>query len=108
QENQHRGRRMTDPLSADARITDLPEFLDNGWAQTTDRDAIVKTYKFKNFIDAFGFMSRAAIHAEKLNHHPEWSNVYNKVEVTLITHDVDGLSELDIKLARILDRLRDT
>ncbi|MFT7287526.1 MAG: 4a-hydroxytetrahydrobiopterin dehydratase [Halieaceae bacterium] len=53
-------------------------------------------------------MSRAAIHAEKPNHHPEWSNVYNKVEVTLITHDVDGLSELDIKLARILDRLRDT
>jgi 4a-hydroxytetrahydrobiopterin dehydratase len=99
---------MTDALSEDARNTDLPELLDNGWAQTTDRDAIVKTYKFKNFIDAFGFMSRAAIHAEKLNHHPEWSNVYNKVEVTLITHDVNGLSALDIKLARILDRLRES
>ena len=99
---------MTEALTADARNTDLPELLDNGWEQTADRDAIVKTYKFKNFIDAFGFMSRAAIHAEKLNHHPEWSNVYNKVEVTLITHDVDGLSPLDIKLARILDRLRDT
>ena len=99
---------MTDALSDDARNTDLPELLDNGWARTTDRDAIVKTYKFKNFIDAFGFMTRAAIHAEKLNHHPEWSNVYNKVEVTLITHDVDGLSELDVKLARIMDRLRDS
>ena len=99
---------MTDALSEDARNTDLPELLDNGWAQTTDRDAIVKTFKFKNFIDAFGFMSRAAIHAEKLNHHPEWSNVYNKVEVTLITHDVNGLSALDIKLARILDRLRES
>lgn len=97
---------MTEALSANARSTDLPELLDNGWVQTTDRDAIVKTYKFKNFIDAFGFMTRTAIHAEKLNHHPEWSNVYNKVEVTLITHDVDGLSALDIKLARILDRLR--
>ena len=99
---------MTDALSEDARNTDLPELLDNGWAQTTDRDAIVKTFKFKNFIDAFGFMSRAAIHAEKLNHHPEWSNVYNKVEVTLITHDVNGLSALDIKLARIMDRLRES
>ena len=99
---------MTEALNDDARKTDLPELFDNGWVQATDRDAIVKTYKFKNFIDAFGFMSRAAIHAEKLNHHPEWSNVYNKVAVTLITHDVDGLSPLDIKLARIMDRLRDT
>ena len=99
---------MTAPLSTDARSTDLPELLGKSWVQTTDRDAIVKTYKFKNFIDAFGFMTRAAIYAEKLNHHPEWSNVYNKVEVTLITHDVDGLSALDIKLARIMDRLRDS
>jgi len=99
---------MTEALSADARKTDLTELLESGWAQTPDRDAIVKTYKFKNFIDAFGFMSRAAIHAEKLNHHPEWSNVYNKVEVTLITHDVDGLSALDVKLARTMDRLRES
>jgi len=99
---------MTEALSADARNTDLPELLDNGWAQTADRDAIVKTYTFKNFIDAFGFMTRAAIHAERLNHHPEWSNVYNKVEVTLITHDVDGLSALDVKLARTMDRLRES
>ena len=99
---------MTDTLSTDARNTDLPQLVANGWVQTTDRDAIVKTYKFKNFIDAFGFMTRAAIHAEKLNHHPEWSNVYNKVEVSLITHDVHGLSELDIKLAQIMDRLRGT
>lgn len=99
---------MTEALSADARNTDLPELLDNGWAQTADRDAIVKTYTFKNFIDAFGFMTRAAIHAERLNHHPEWSNVYNKVEVTLITHDVEGLSALDVKLARTMDRLRES
>ena len=96
---------MSKALSTEARHTDLPALFDNGWALLPTRDAIVKTYKFKNFIDAFGFMTRAAFHAEKLNHHPEWSNVYNKVEVTLITHDVNGLSELDIKLARILDRL---
>ncbi|RLJ41301.1 4a-hydroxytetrahydrobiopterin dehydratase [Litoreibacter meonggei] len=99
---------MTDALSDDARKTDLQELLQNGWETHPDRDAIVKTYKFKNFIDAFGFMTRAAIHAEKLNHHPEWSNVYNKVEVTLITHDVDGLSELDVILARKMDRLRES
>ena len=99
---------MTDALSDDARKTDLQELLQNGWETHPDRDAITKTYKFRNFIDAFGFMSRAAIHAEKLNHHPEWSNVYNKVAVTLITHDVDGLSPLDVKLARIIDRLRES
>lgn len=98
---------MTEALSEDARKTDLQELLQNGWDMCPDRDAITKTYKFRNFIDAFGFMTRAAIHAEKLNHHPEWSNIYNKVEITLITHDVDGLSSLDVKLARIMDRLRE-
>ncbi|EPX77419.1 4a-hydroxytetrahydrobiopterin dehydratase [Litoreibacter arenae] len=98
---------MTDALTADERKTDLQDVLANGWSQPSDRDAITKTYKFRNFIEAFGFMTRAAIHAEKLNHHPEWSNVYNKVEVTLTTHDVDALSLLDIKLARIMDRLHE-
>lgn len=69
------------------------------------RDAIVKDFKFKNFVEAFGWMTRAAIWAEKWNHHPEWFNVYNKVSVTLSTHDVDGLSELDVKLAKKMDAL---
>ena len=78
---------------------------ENGWVLGPDRDAITKTYKFRNFIEAFGFMTRAAIWAEKWDHHPEWSNVYNKVTVTLITHDVDGLTELDVRLATKLDSL---
>ncbi|MCL4163993.1 UNVERIFIED_CONTAM: hypothetical protein GTU68_048497 [Idotea baltica] len=69
------------------------------------RDAIFKAFRFKDFADAMGFMTRSAIWAEKWNHHPEWFNVYNKVEITLTTHDVDGLSALDVKLARKLDML---
>ncbi|KIN68132.1 putative pterin-4-alpha-carbinolamine dehydratase [Sulfitobacter donghicola DSW-25 = KCTC 12864 = JCM 14565] len=69
------------------------------------RDAITKTYKFANFAAAFGWMTSAAIWSEKWNHHPEWANVYNKVTVTLITHSVDGLSDLDIKLAQKMDQL---
>ncbi len=76
-----------------------------GWALTDGRDAIAKTFEFKNFIEAFGWMTRAAIWAEKWNHHPEWSNVYKTVEVTLTTHDAGGLTELDIKLARKMDAL---
>lgn len=76
-----------------------------GWKMTPDRDAIHKTFGFRNFIEAFGFMTRAALWAEKWNHHPEWSNVYKTVEVTLTTHDVDGLSDLDIKLATKLESL---
>tara|TARA_R110002153_G_scaffold19073_4_gene65939 strand:+ start:2684 stop:3034 length:351 start_codon:yes stop_codon:yes gene_type:complete len=66
---------------------------------------LLKTFKFKSFIRAFGWMSQIAIWAEKLNHHPEWFNVYNKVEVQLTTHDVDGLSELDFKLAEKMELL---
>jgi 4a-hydroxytetrahydrobiopterin dehydratase len=77
----------------------------SGWALDPARDAISKTFTFRNFIDAFGFMTRTAIWAEKWNHHPEWSNVYKTVNVTLTTHDVDGLSELDIKLAIKMDAL---
>ena len=79
--------------------------IDAGWAMVEGRDAVKKTYVFKNFIEAFGFMTQAAIWAEKLNHHPEWFNVYKTVEVTLTTHDVDGLSELDAKLAAKMDAL---
>ena len=76
-----------------------------GWELAEGRDAIRKTYKFGNFVEAFGWMTRAALWAEKWNHHPEWSNVYNRVEVTLITHDCGGLSEKDVKLARKMDAL---
>lgn len=96
---------MTDRLSDTARKTTLAPLLEAGWEMVENRDAIRKTFKFNSFVDAFGFMTRAAIWAEKWNHHPEWFNVYNRVEVTLSTHDVDGLSSLDVKLARKLDTL---
>ena len=83
----------------------LEPLMDSGWELEEGRDAIRKEFKFKNFIDAFGFMTGAAIWAEKWNHHPEWSNVYNRVNVVLITHDVDGLSDLDVKLAKRMDAL---
>ncbi|MCF6444427.1 4a-hydroxytetrahydrobiopterin dehydratase [Nereida sp. MMG025] len=92
---------MTDKISP----ADLDALLENGWSKTDDRDALTKTFKFENFVEAWGWMSRAAIHAEKLNHHPEWSNVYNRVEVVLTTHDTGGLSELDAKLAQKMDAL---
>lgn len=92
-------------LSDAERDANLKPLLNAGWAIVDGRDAITKEFKFGNFVDAFGFMTRAAIWAEKWNHHPEWFNVYNRVEVTLSTHDVDGLSELDIKLATKMDSL---
>lgn len=75
------------------------------WSLVDGRDAITRTFQFKDFNAAFGFMSRAALKAEKMDHHPEWFNVYNKVEVTLSTHDADGLTELDIRLARFMDKV---
>ena len=75
-----------------------------GWSRAVDRDAIVKRFSFANFSEAFAFMTRGAMMAEKLNHHPEWFNVYKTVDVTLTTHDCGGVSALDIKLARALDR----
>lgn len=83
-----------------AALADLPE-----WQATDGRDAIMRAFRFKDFNQAFGFMCRAALIAEKMDHHPEWSNVYNRVEVTLTTHDADGLTELDIKLARAMDAI---
>ena len=77
----------------------------SGWTEVDGRDAIQKTYQFKNFTRAFGWMTQVAIVAEKMDHHPEWSNVYRTVEVTLATHDVGGLSALDITLAQKMDRL---
>ena len=74
-----------------------------GWSAADGRDAIAKTFTFKDFNGAFGWMTRVALAAEKLNHHPEWFNVYNRVEVTLATHDADGVTELDVTLAQIMD-----
>ncbi|MEL6226205.1 MAG: 4a-hydroxytetrahydrobiopterin dehydratase [Pseudomonadota bacterium] len=92
---------MATKLDGDARKLALSELT--GWELVDGRDAITKTFKFKDFNTAFGFMSRAAMMAEKLDHHPEWFNVYNKVEVTLSTHDVGGLTDLDVKLATALN-----
>ena len=81
----------------------LQELLAAGWAHDPARDAITKSFGFKNFTQAFGWMTQMAIIAEKLNHPPERFNVYKRVDVTLTTHDVDGLSELDVKLAKAMD-----
>ena len=96
---------MTELLSETGRETMLAPLFEAGWTMVEGRDAITKTYKFADFVEAVGFMTRAALWAEKFDHHPEWFNVYNKVEVTLSTHDVGGLSALDAKLARKLDAL---
>ena len=96
---------MTEKLSDTARKTVLEPLLEAGWRLVEGRDAISKTFEFKDFTEAFSWMTRAALWAEKWNHHPEWQNTYNTVEVTLTTHDVDGLSSLDAKLARKMDSL---
>ncbi|SMX30727.1 4a-hydroxytetrahydrobiopterin dehydratase [Actibacterium lipolyticum] len=98
---------MTEKLTGTARDAALAPLLENGWNMAEGRDAIAKTFAFANFIDAFGWMTRVAIWAEKWNHHPEWANVYKTVEVTLTTHDAGGLSDLDVKLARKMDQLAD-
>ena len=96
---------MSQPLSEQERLHELSTLYDTGWALVEGRDAIFKCYKFSSFIEAFSWMSAAALWSEKVNHHPEWFNVYNRVEVTLTTHDVGGLSHLDIKLAQKMDDL---
>ena len=75
-----------------------------GWAAAEGREAIVKTFRFADFNQAFGFMARAALLAEKLDHHPEWFNVYSKVEVLLATHDAGGVTDLDVTLAKLMDK----
>ncbi len=96
---------MTERLTETERNRDLPALGEAGWGANPDRDAIRKIWKFASFSEAWGFMARAALAAEKMNHHPEWTNVYNTVDVTLTTHSCDGLSALDVDLARRLDRL---
>jgi len=93
---------MRDKLTGEARKAALAKL--EGWSEVEGRDAITRKFVFKNFNAAFGFMTRAALTAEKLDHHPEWFNVYKTVEVTLSTHDAGGVTELDIKLAEAMDR----
>ena len=92
---------MAEKLSDGARAAALAGL--SGWTMVDGRDAITKIFTFENFNQAFGFMSRAALKAEAMNHHPEWSNVWNRVEVVLSTHDAGGLTELDIELAGFMD-----
>ncbi|KAL7637099.1 UNVERIFIED_CONTAM: hypothetical protein RMT77_012857 [Armadillidium vulgare] len=94
---------MTSKLTAKERDTSLKALLDDGWQEVDGRDAIKKEYVFINFIEAWSWMSSIALESEKNNHHPEWYNVYNKVEVIWSTHDVGGLSLLDIKMGYFCD-----
>ena len=96
---------MLEKLSEEDRVAALPVLAMSSWAHDPARDAISKTFKFKNFVRAWGWMSSVAIEAEKMNHHPEWSNVYGTVEVVLTTHDADGLTQNDLDLARKMDAL---
>ena len=92
---------MAQKLSGAERAKALSSL--SGWSELSGRDAIAKSFKFKTFSEAFGFMARAALAAEKMDHHPEWTNVYNRVDVVLSTHSAQGLTELDVKLARKMD-----
>ncbi len=94
---------MAQKLSGEVRKSALARL--QGWSEVQGRDAISKKFVFTDFNQAFGFMTRAALVAEKLDHHPEWFNVYKTVEVTLSTHDAGGLTELDVKLAEAMDKL---
>lgn len=93
---------MVQKLSGEARSRVLGRL--KGWSEVAGRDAISKKFVFADFNEAFGFMARAALMAEKLDHHPEWFNVYKTVDVTLSTHDAGGVTELDIKLAEAMDK----
>ena len=94
---------MAQKLTGEARKKALAKLA--GWSEVKDRDAITKRFVFKDFNEAFGFMARAALVAEKMDHHPEWFNVYKTVEVTLSTHDAGGLTEHDVTLAEAMNRL---
>ena len=93
---------MVQKLESPAREEALAAL--DGWQVVEGRDAIRREFTFANFNEAFGFMSRVAMYAEKLDHHPEWSNVYKTVDVTLSTHSADGLTELDVKMARFMNK----
>jgi 4a-hydroxytetrahydrobiopterin dehydratase len=92
-----------EPMTQEARIAALRKLP--GWSAVSDRDAIARTFIFKDFNEAFGFMARVALVAEKSDHHPEWSNVYKKVEVLLSTHDAGGVTAKDIALAEAMNAI---
>ena len=94
---------MVEKLNGAARTKALAPL--KGWKKVRGRDALAKDYKFGDFNEAFGFMTRVAIKADRMDHHPEWSNVYNNVSITLTTHDAGGLSERDVALAKFIDRI---
>ncbi|SFS34677.1 4a-hydroxytetrahydrobiopterin dehydratase [Brevundimonas viscosa] len=94
---------MTDTLDVAAVLRDLPD-----WREAEgDRPAIARSLTFPDFNAAFGFMTRVALHADKVDHHPEWSNVYNRVEVLLTTHDAGGVTQRDLDMARFIDAAAD-
>ncbi len=93
---------MAEKLQPEARAEALANL--DGWGEVDGRDAIQKTFVFADFNEAFGFMGRVALQAEKMDHHPEWFNVYKTVNVTLATHDAGGVTELDIALAAFMDK----
>ena len=95
--------KVTEKLSAEERGRALAQLP--GWREAEGRDAIARTFSFKNFNAAFGFMTRVALVAEKMDHHPEWTNNYKTVSVVLSTHDAGGVTERDIKLARAMDKI---
>jgi 4a-hydroxytetrahydrobiopterin dehydratase len=92
---------MPKKLEPDARAAALEELPQ--WREIPERDAIARKFEFKNFSEAFAFMTRSALLAERMDHHPEWLNVYNRVEVTLSTHDAGGVTENDVKMAKAMD-----
>jgi 4a-hydroxytetrahydrobiopterin dehydratase len=92
-------------LEGDQKVELVKKLEKKGWVRVEGRDAILKKYTFLDFVSAFGFMSSCALVAEKMNHHPEWFNVYNSVDVTLSTHDCSGLSMFDVELANRMDEI---
>ena len=96
---------MTAKLTGSELESALGEIQTQGWTTDPERKSICKSFKFRNFSEAFGWMAQAAMAAEKLNHHPDWSNSYNRVDVCLTTHSAGGISELDLRLARRMDKI---
>ncbi|XP_064018264.1 pterin-4-alpha-carbinolamine dehydratase 2 isoform X2 [Pogoniulus pusillus] len=91
-------------LTAEERSQVLPDLKASGWSELGERDAIYKEFHFQTFNQAFGFMTRVALQAERMNHHPEWFNVYSKVQITLTSHDCGSLTKRDVRLAQFIDR----
>ncbi|XP_057374327.1 probable pterin-4-alpha-carbinolamine dehydratase [Daphnia carinata] len=102
-----RGKKMaTTKLTEEERTTFLTPLHEAGWTLVSNRDAIYKEFVCQDFNQAWGFMSKVALQAEKMDHHPEWFNVYNKIQITLSTHDVNGLSQKDVKLASFIEKAK--